>query len=284
MDQETTSSKIEAVAALTKSQLKRKLKLENILKKRAEKRKHEREKRKKKKLERKLNQEQESSTNEQQINRKQLKRNRMCDSDCKLRIVVDCSFEEYMSDNDLSHLCKQLSFCYATNRRLKAPIQLYITDYNKKFKEALSRVGGSSWDLHLKEENFLKLFENEFDNLVYLTSDSDNVIDDFNDNNIYIIGGLVDHNHHKSLCYNLALNNKIKHAQLPIGQYMHMKTRQVLTVNQVFDIIAKYTQNKNWKEAFLSVLPKRKGAHVLDTNNDEQEKVLNESIEESTNK
>lgn len=42
-----------------------------------------------------------------------------------------------------------------------------------------------------------------------------------------------------------------------------MKTRQVLTVNQVFEIISSYCECKDWQKAFVSVLPKRKGAATL---------------------
>ena len=41
---------------------------------------------------------------------------------------------------------------------------------------------------------------------------------------------------------------------------MEMKTRPVLTINQVYDIICKYTECKDWLKAFQSTLPKRKGA------------------------
>lgn len=83
---------------------------------------------------------------------------------------------------------------------------------------------------------------------------------------MYIIGGFVDHNHHKSYCYDLAIKNKIQHAQLPISKYMFMKTRQVLTVNQVFEIISRYIECKDWKQAFVATLPKRKGAEAIEKN------------------
>lgn len=45
-------------------------------------------------------------------------------------------------------------------------------------------------------------------------------------------------------------------------RYMHMKTRPVLTVNQVFDIICKYVECKDWEMSFINTLPKRKGAEA----------------------
>ena len=128
----------------------------------------------------------------------------------------------------------------------------------------------------------MDVFSGEIQNICYLTSDSPNEITEFDENKIYVIGGFVDHNHHKSLCYNLALKNNIQHAQLPIGKFMHMKTRQVLTVNQVYEIICKYTECKDWKEAFISVLPKRKGAETLE-NDDKVENECNKKEPNSEN-
>ena len=73
-----------------------------------------------------------------------------------------------------------------------------------------------------------------------------------------MIGGLVDHNHHKGLCYDMALEKGLGHAQLPIGDFMKLTTRMVLTVNQVFEIIIFYTQSKDWGDAFNKVMPQRK--------------------------
>lgn len=37
-----------------------------------------------------------------------------------------------------------------------------------------------------------------------------------------------------------------------------MTTRKVLTVNQVFEILIHWAENRNWEEALHSVMPKRK--------------------------
>ena len=65
---------------------------------------------------------------------------------------------------------------------------------------------------------------------------------------MYVIGGLVDHNHHKVCirktfailyqeiimqghCYQSALSKGVAHAQLPISEHIELKSRRVLTVN-----------------------------------------------------
>ena len=50
---------------------------------------------------------------------------------------------------------------------------------------------------------------------------------------------------------------------LPI-KFINMKTRKVLAVNHVYEILALVSQGKTWKDAFLEVLPERKEATALE--------------------
>jgi tRNA (guanine9-N1)-methyltransferase len=61
------------------------------------------------------------------------------------------------------------------------------------------------------------------------------------------------------LCLNKAVKSGIRTARLPIGRYLaSLPTRKVLTVNQVFDILVKWVETKDWEQALYSVIPKRK--------------------------
>lgn len=82
----------------------------------------------------------------------------------------------------------------------------------------------------MPEEDYLNVFPKE--KLVYLTSDSDNVLNELNSNDVYVIGGLVDHNRYKGICFNMAEEKGIRHARLPIKEHLLMKTRTVLTIEQ----------------------------------------------------
>lgn len=50
-------------------------------------------------------------------------------------------------------------------------------------------------DIHIKPEHYSELMKKE--DLVYLTSDSPDILNQLDESKAYIIGGLVDHNHHK---------------------------------------------------------------------------------------
>ncbi|KAJ8063538.1 hypothetical protein OCU04_007410 [Sclerotinia nivalis] len=98
--------------------------------------------------------------------------------------------------------------------------------------------------------------------IIYLTSDSPNTLTTLIPNTTYIIGGIVDKNRHKGLCYKRACDAGVATAKLPIGEYMTMQSRTVLTVNHVMEIMIRWLETGDWGEAFLNVIPKRKEAKL----------------------
>jgi len=83
--------------------------------------------------------------------------------------------------------------------------------------------------LYWEEKGYMDVFEK--DKLVYLTSDSPNVLEAVTPDKYYIIGAIVDRNRLKGATYNQALEQGIATARLPIDEYLQMSTRKVLTIN-----------------------------------------------------
>lgn len=105
-------------------------------------------------------------------------------------------------------------------------------------------------------------------NIIYLTADSPHTLERLEPYTSYVIGGIVDRNREKNLCYTRAEERGVKTAKLPIGEYIKMQSRQVLTTNHVVEIMAKWLECGDWGEAFLSVIPKRKGGKLRDEADD----------------
>ena len=188
------------------------------------------------------------------------------DDALSLRIAIDLSFDDLMSDRDIHKLLKQVQRTYSINRRAEHPVQLYLTSFGGRSKTILEEIkcNYGNWDVHIKTEPYGDVFLQE--DVVYLTSDSPNVLSEVDESKAYIIGGLVDHNHHKGLCYELAVQRGIAHAQLPITEFVKLKSRKVITVNQVFEILLGFTETKDWREAFFKVIPARKMEEDSETN------------------
>ncbi|KAI9670120.1 MAG: tRNA (guanine(9)-N(1))-methyltransferase [Trizodia sp. TS-e1964] len=106
--------------------------------------------------------------------------------------------------------------------------------------------------------------EEEEGETIYLTSDSPNTLTHLSPRSTYIIGGLVDRNRHKGICYQRACDRGLKTAKLPIGEYLDMSSRFVLATNHVVEIMLRWLECGDWGEAFTRVVPKRKGG-VLKT-------------------
>lgn len=104
--------------------------------------------------------------------------------------------------------------------------------------------------------------------IVYLSSDSPYTLERLEPNTTYVVGGLVDKNREKGLCYRRARERGVRTARLPIGQFMVMQSRQVLATNHVVDIMLKWLEFEDWGKAFLSVIPKRKGGKLKGEEND----------------
>ncbi|CAD5121574.1 DgyrCDS10073 [Dimorphilus gyrociliatus] len=188
--------------------------------------------------------------------RKSLKKRKMKESSCQIRVVMDCGFNDLMNEKDIGCLSKQIQNSYAVNRRAPSPLQLHICNASGELLNQLQIKGSDNWDIVFLDKPYYEEFDKK--SIVYLSSDSENVLNTLEVDKVYIIGGLVDHNHSKGLCLKLAEERGISHAQLPIGKYIQMCQRKVLAVNHVFDILLKFSEQNDWKEAFETVLPKRK--------------------------
>ncbi|PHH74257.1 hypothetical protein CDD80_3208 [Ophiocordyceps camponoti-rufipedis] len=99
--------------------------------------------------------------------------------------------------------------------------------------------------------------------VVYLTSESPYTLRRLEPNTIYVVGGLVDRNREKGLCYRRARERGIRTARLPITDFMRMQSRRVLATNHVVEILLSWMDCGDWGDAFLAVIPKRKGGCLI---------------------
>lgn len=213
-----------------------------------------------------------------------------------ITILFDCDFEEYMHEHELKSLGLQITRSYSDNRKAPFRVHLGISSWGGKLKERFDGVLGkqyTSWKgFQFSEEDFVKMGEaskewmkgpkggevagalakgetgesndaaDEEGEIVYLSAESDNTLERLKPNSTYIIGGLVDKNRHKGLCYKRALDRGIKTAKLPIGEFLQMDSRRVLVTNHVLEIMLKWMEHDDWGKAFMEVLPKRKGGKL----------------------
>ncbi|KAI0141864.1 hypothetical protein GGR57DRAFT_395337 [Xylariaceae sp. FL1272] len=116
--------------------------------------------------------------------------------------------------------------------------------------------------------------------IIYLTADSPYTLDRLEPNTSYVIGGIIDRNREKGLCYKVAREKNVRTAKLPIGEFMVLHSRHVLATNHVVEIMLKWLETGDWGKAFLEVIPTRKGGK-LKGDDDEEESVAVDDGEEA---
>lgn len=184
------------------------------------------------------------------------------------KIIIDCSYEDLMTEKDLISMSRQIAECYSINRKSKSPLNLILYGVGTKLYGILHKNHAENWKgitiLRHSEYNNFKDYADKhlttagMDKIYYLTADSENEINEIKEDCTYIIGGLVDRNKHKNISLNRAREWGINHGRLPIGEYLKLNSSKVLTTNHVFSILSHFVNNLDWKEAFMSIIPKRK--------------------------
>lgn len=182
-----------------------------------------------------------------------------------IRVMVDLSFEDLMSESELKSISSQVAYCYNANRYAIQPVKLDFVGIKqhsftrKKLEEMHAYESWESGGIVTLSEGVPYQDEKlrEVNNYVYLTADSENKIEALDANSVYIIGGIVDRNRHKGLTKDLAAKFGLKTARLPLDEY---KIYKVLTTNHCLDLILEVLASgrNDWKQAVERVVPSRK--------------------------
>ncbi|KAL8853295.1 MAG: hypothetical protein Q9221_001907 [Calogaya cf. arnoldii] len=212
--------------------------------------------------------------------------------------VIDCNFDDLMRDNERTSLASQVTRSYSENHKAPFKSHLFVSSFGGLLKQRFDTVLAGhhhNWkDVRFLEGDFeaaaseaanlmkterrgrlAGAFQNSVDDqdseatspsgeTVYLTSDSPDTLTELKPYSTYIIGGIVDKNRHKGICYKRAMDRGFKTAKLPIGDYMKMTSRFVLATNHVVEIMLRWLELRDWAKAFVEVIPQRKGGVLKD--------------------
>ncbi|KAF7521780.1 hypothetical protein PCG10_007877 [Penicillium crustosum] len=222
-----------------------------------------------------------------------------------LTFVMDCGYDELMSDRERISLAGQLTRSYSDNSRAVFNGHMMFSSFDKLLKERFDTVLAchKNWKrVRFFQEDFVHAsevakeqmtaarggqlagpFADQIDakpedgEIIYLSSDSENTLTELKPYSTYIVGALVDKNRHKAVCYNQAVAKGIKTAKLPIGQYIRMAHRPVLATNHVIEIMLAWLELRDWGKAFMKVIPTRKGGALREDKNDAEHNAENDA-------
>lgn len=124
-------------------------------------------------------------------------------------------------------------YCYAVNGRCVSPAHLWLTGCDGEMETALNRIPGfDKWIIEKDNRSYIEALSDRNEDLIYLTADSETVLEELDLKKVYVIGGLVDRNRWKGITLKKAEEQGIQTAKLPIGNFMKMSSSQVLFISQ----------------------------------------------------
>ena len=190
------------------------------------------------------------------------------------RVVIDLEFANLLQEKERKTMAYQLGICYSANVKAAVPAQIHVTGLGGGMGDVVRKVcsGVEHWAVHMSDETYLESpalmcgdAKKTKEQIVYLTADSEHELADFKDDEVYVIGGIVDRNRYKNLTLNKANEQGIRHARLPIRDHLKMSGTHVLTVNQTLDIIHAQLELRDWDKAMDRAVPMRKRTREEDT-------------------
>ena len=206
-------------------------------------------------------------------------------------IVIDCNWEEHHNDRALASLSQQIYFSYGLNRRNPQPAALYLTGVGPLLRKQLEKQGLLSWMGLITEsrdyiqmpqfqkqpiqapvvdfsvvgvtkdelnESYQVALEKNHKQLVYLSSDADETLDELDPNCAYVIGGIVDRNRLKGITHKKAMSQQLRTVKLPIRDHLELSSTHVLTVNHCLELLLERRVLGDWPSALNKVIPPRK--------------------------
>ncbi|KAK3655795.1 tRNA (guanine(9)-N(1))-methyltransferase [Elasticomyces elasticus] len=205
-------------------------------------------------------------------------------------ILVDCDFDDLMRDNERISLGAQITRCYSDNKNMCSfggklrerfdtvliqhkgwkGVRFLDCDFVDAAEEArkwmcdlpnAGELSGTFKALSSDDADKIQALKEEGE-VVYLSSEASETLTELKPYSTYIIGGLVDKNREKGICYKRATRKGVRTAKLPIGEYLQMSSRKVLATNHVNEIMMKWLESGDWADAFMKVIPKRKGGQL----------------------
>eukprot|EP01029_Cantina_marsupialis_P029999 TRINITY_DN79039_c0_g1_i1.p1 TRINITY_DN79039_c0_g1~~TRINITY_DN79039_c0_g1_i1.p1 ORF type:complete len:365 (-),score=104.26 TRINITY_DN79039_c0_g1_i1:73-1167(-) len=171
------------------------------------------------------------------------------------QVAIHLNYVDDMSRVENWSVAKQIKGAYSANKRIQEPFGLHVCPFVGPTAESLKKHQLEGWVMDRHDEDLLDVFEK--DKLIYLSPDSENVIDCIEDDKVYVIGGIADKTVKKGLTLNYANTHGIRHARLPLKEHCDNVHQPALNVDVVVQILAKFKANKNWKRTFEESLPKR---------------------------
>ncbi|KAL7021854.1 hypothetical protein ACKWTF_012061 [Chironomus riparius] len=178
------------------------------------------------------------------------------------KLVIDCSYDEHMNFREADNCAKQLTYTFAMNRLSEQPFDLHYCNFDrssksgKKMMNSIPTMFNLDFPINVHEKSYIDVFDKS--RLVYLTPHCRNELVEYNHDDIYIVGAMVDKEKNEPHSLAKAKKYDLRMAKLPLDKYLDWgKGGKSLTINQMLQILYEMKETNDWNQA-LRFVPRRK--------------------------
>lgn len=173
------------------------------------------------------------------------------------QIIYDCSFNHTMSPFELNSAVKQLKHSIAANYLASQSFRMHLCNVanGSSFRQMLHEQISSfdTMPIFVHEQDITEVIEPQ--RLVYLSPNSEHVLEEYNPLDCYVIGCIVDRGPKPPLSLTKATRLNIRTARLPIDKYITFCSPKTLTLDQVTRILLLGRTSTDWQRDIVKLIP-----------------------------
>jgi tRNA (guanine9-N1)-methyltransferase len=143
-------------------------------------------------------------------------------------------------------------------------VALTVTSFTGTLEAFANHMGAAAWPFNRHQASLLELFSP--DQLILLSPDAAEPLEQLDPAKAYVIGGIVDKTVQKNLTRDFARDQQIPAYRLPIKEHAQQlgldlpgaSTRPVLTAADVVTALLEFNRAQDWVFALQAAVPQRK--------------------------
>lgn len=178
------------------------------------------------------------------------------------KVIFDCSFNHTMRAYDQACAARQIRGSIIANRAATEPFVMHFCNLAK---------GSTFWQMLQTEMAYLddvpiQVHEQDItqviapERLVYLSPNSDHVLEELNPSDCYVIGCIVDRGEKVPLTLDKATKLNIRTARLPIDRFVSFRMHKELNLDHVMQILLTAKDSSDWQKKIIKHIPNHKYA------------------------
>jgi tRNA (guanine9-N1)-methyltransferase len=174
-----------------------------------------------------------------------------------LNVCIDLGFENEHSEKEKRSLCKQLQLTYSVLKRSAVPVRLHVCNLGQlssSLYQFLRAQGFDSFPFEKQNEAPYDIWPKS--SIVLLSPDAVNVVESFDDDKVYVIGGIVDRTVKKAATLGRGESEQVSTMRLPIPEYLGRGA--ILNIDTVVQTICRHRETGDWARTLRETVPLRR--------------------------